>query len=111
MLCGIVLMGILSYDMIPAQAAECSHKFRYVTFEDEKEYQYEEDGHYVIIGTSYTCADCGDKYWEDLEREWVEAHQWSSVYICIEESDELDIYECLCTTPGCTMARYRYYYK
>ncbi len=110
MLCGTVLMGILSYDMIPARAAECSHKFRYVTFEDEKEYQYDEDGHYVVKRTSYTCADCGDKEWEDLDRQKVGEHVMSP-FVLIQETAVSDIYYSHCTFPGCPKDQFRSYPK
>ncbi len=101
MLCGMALMGVLSFSMFPVQAAWCSHEKCYA-FYDVKTYYFEEDGHYGDVGPSYICADCGYQYWDDsaLQYQWVEHHQWSAEGEIRWEGLQM-ISERHCETSGC----------
>ena len=100
--CCMALMGMLTMDVLPVQAAICSHKFRYIIMDDFEGYHYEWDGHFEAYGTAYVCADCGDKYWEDLQYVKFEDHEWE-LYEVIGTSDGTLMFRYKCTNPNCGM--------
>ncbi len=99
-LCCLSLMGILSMDVLPVQAAWCEHKICYTAYESVKAYHYEQDGHYMEVGTVHICADCGHEEWENLTYEWYESHTWKRAGAEVLPDGALRIwYEC--TNPNC----------
>ncbi len=104
-MCGMALMGMLSMEALPVQAAGCSHKFWNMIIDADKGYSYEVSGHYKVHGTLYVCADCGMERWEDLQYDWVEDHEWSK--FTFDHFDGcFDIYKRECMTSGCGVVDY-----
>ncbi len=95
----MALAGMLSFDVLPVQAAMCSHKFwRSIPGADAGD-SCNEDSHYKVTGTLLICADCGEERWEDLEYEWYEGHTFISY-----QREYIDGWNCMvsyCEHPDC----------
>ena len=72
----LLIIGVLSSNIISAEAAICKHPVLRVTDNVFKEEYHDAYYHYIIYGTEYYCP-CGYTYWENLSKTRKE-HTWAT---------------------------------